>query len=176
LAFTGEYEPFSNFHVGHPVRVFGRTWPTSEHAFNAAKFFGTADGYVSAIECAPTPGIAKHLGRARQYPIRHDWDLISPAVMTLIVTRKFEQHDDLRDMMVATDGRALVEGNSHGDRRWGAVWIAGLVQPKLGPDEQVWAHRHDEQMRVTARLIGRNMLGRALMIVRRDLLPTSALG
>jgi ribA/ribD-fused uncharacterized protein len=37
-----EYGCFSNFSP-HPIRLKGKTWPTSEHFFQAQKFAGTPD-------------------------------------------------------------------------------------------------------------------------------------
>lgn len=69
----GSYGCFSNF-SRHPVTLYGRTWPTSEHAFQAAKFIHSPH-HMDLVHNAPTPGQAanKH-GRNRSYPLRPDWD------------------------------------------------------------------------------------------------------
>ena len=159
LALEGEYGDWSNF-GRRPVTVFGREWPTSEHPFQAAKFFGVlgGPGRVGKIAAVESPSAAKHLGSSRVIPIRADWDWVSFGVMTLVVARKFEQHPDLRDQLVSSDHALIVEGNGHGDDLWGAVWIP--EQMTLG---KVWAREHGRM------LVGRNLLGKALMLVRSDL-------
>lgn len=67
------YGCFSNFSK-HQVSIYGRTWLTSEHAFQAAKFIHSPH-HMDLVHAAPTPGQAanKH-GRNRSYPLRPDWD------------------------------------------------------------------------------------------------------
>lgn len=67
------YGCFSNF-SRHTVSIYGRTWMTSEHAFQAMKFAHSPE-HVDLVFNAPTPGQAanKH-GRNRSYPLRPDWD------------------------------------------------------------------------------------------------------
>ncbi len=67
------YGCFSNF-SRHKVDIYGRTWMTSEHAFQAAKFVHSPT-HMDLVFNAPSPGQAanKH-GRNRAYPLRHDWD------------------------------------------------------------------------------------------------------
>ena len=55
------YGAFSNFSP-HPVTLKGRTWPTSEHYFQAQKFAGT--DYEEAIRLAKSPKLLMEL-RAR---------------------------------------------------------------------------------------------------------------
>lgn len=168
LAFVDDYEPFSNFHRGHPVTVFGRTWPTTEHPFQAAKFFGMDERVVDQIHGVVPPGLAKKLGRSRSTPIRPDWDLIAPSVMMLINLHKFTQHDELRALLVGTEDATLVEGNDHRDRTWGAIWERETLS-SLREGERTWADERDAGGHMTGRLVGKNMLGRTLMILRRDL-------
>ena len=56
------YGCFSNF-SRHAVEFDGRTWATSEHFFQAAKFTDQAD--IEAIHNAKTPFSAAQLGRER---------------------------------------------------------------------------------------------------------------
>lgn len=159
LALTGLYEDWSNFGLRR-VRVFGRSWITSEHAFQAAKFFGMDDDHVELIAAAATPSEAKKYGRSRAIAKRPDWDSVSLIVMTLIVLKKFEQHVDLAVQLAATDGK-IVEGNAHGDQLWGAVWEYKSVDERY--NYPIWA---TDDHRV---LTGKNQLGKVLMLVRKEL-------
>ncbi len=68
------YGCFSNFSA-HEVYVFERTWKTSEHPFQAMKFYPHRTDLVAMVGAAETPGKAARLGRNREYPLRRDWDM-----------------------------------------------------------------------------------------------------
>lgn len=67
------YGFFSNF-SRHRVVIYGRTWRTSEAAFQAMKFHPHRPDLVQAVWEATSPSNAAALGRNRDYPIRSDWD------------------------------------------------------------------------------------------------------
>ncbi len=68
------YGYFSNF-SRHPVDIYGRIWPTSEHAFQGMKFHPHRPDLVSLVHAAPTPGRAANLGRGGAGGgLRVDWD------------------------------------------------------------------------------------------------------
>lgn len=115
--------------------------------------------WIEQIVNAPSPREAKRLGSTREVRIRPDWDLVSFGVMTLVVLRKFSQHDDLRAALTASAPAVIVEGNGHGDDLWGAVWVA----------EQSVARRTVWNRKGGRALVGRNLLGKALMLARADL-------
>jgi ribA/ribD-fused uncharacterized protein len=80
----------------------GKTWPTSEHYFQAQKFAGTPD--EEEVCLAKSPMIAARIGRSRKRPLRKDWESLKDRIMHEAVLAKFTQHDDLR-------------GNPPGNRR-----------------------------------------------------------
>jgi ribA/ribD-fused uncharacterized protein len=110
-----EYGCFSNFSA-HPVRLRGRTWPTSEHYFQAQKFAGTP--YEEEIRQANSPMIAARLGRSRKHPLRRDWEGVKDAVMREAVLAKFTQHADLRAVLLGTGDAEIVERTTN-DSYWG---------------------------------------------------------
>jgi len=67
------YGFFSNF-SRHEVEVFGYTWMTSEHAFQAMKFSPHRHDLVARVMHAPTPGQAARLGRDRSFPLHPQWE------------------------------------------------------------------------------------------------------
>ena len=169
LSLTGPYKDWSNFGL-RQVFAFGRIWPTSEHGFQAAKFFGVDDDYLDQIAKAKTPAEAKQLGRTREVPIRPNWDQASMGVMTVFVLRKFEQHQDLRMQLIQSYPSLIVEGNAHGDDIWGAIWEEAPTTEKDSrvrsvSKPRVWARTPDNK----SILVGRNQLGQVLMLVRREL-------
>jgi N-glycosidase YbiA len=110
-----EYSYLSNFSA-HPIRRNGRTWPTSEHYFQAQKFAGAP--YEEEIRRANSPMIAARLGRSRKHPLRRDWESAKDAIMREAVLAKFTQHADLRAALLGTGDAELVEHTSN-DSYWG---------------------------------------------------------
>jgi len=128
LKFDGEYDFLSNFYSS-PVTVWHATFPTAEHAYQRAKFF---DGAIAeAIRCAPTPGVAKKLGRSKG--IRDDWEDVKISIMTEVVRAKFNQSSRLTQKLLATGDAILEEGNHWNDTFWGVCPVgSGNGRNKLG--------------------------------------------
>lgn len=118
--FFGDYSFLSNFSL-HEVTYKGVTWPTAEHAFQAAKSQSMV--VQSRILTAETPSKAKRIGRS--IAIRSDWDQIKDQVMYEIVSAKFED-PELRERLLATGDAELIEGNTWGDQYWGVCDDDGL--------------------------------------------------
>ena len=112
---SGAHGCFSNFSP-HPVRLKGKTWPTSEHYFQAQKFAGAPD--EEEIRLAKSPMIAARMGRSRKRPLRKDWESVKDAIMHEVVLAKFTQHDDLRAILLGTGDAEIVEHTAN-DRYWG---------------------------------------------------------
>lgn len=112
---TGTYGCFSNF-SRHPVEMGGRTWPTSEHWFQAMKFPGDPP-IQERIRLAPTPADAKRL--AWNHPgLREDWDRVRDDVMLEVLRAKFAQHAKLARILLSTGDEELVE-HTEKDSYWG---------------------------------------------------------
>ena len=62
--------------------------------------------------------IAKRLGRSHKQPLRKDWESVKDAVMREAVLAKFEQHEDLRAILLGTGDALLVEHTAN-DSYWG---------------------------------------------------------
>ena len=60
---SDEFGCFSNFSL-HPIRLKGKTWPTSEHYFQAQKFEGSP--LAEEIRKVKPPGVAFRLGHSRR--------------------------------------------------------------------------------------------------------------
>lgn len=113
-SFKGAYEFLSNFYMA-PVEYEGITYPSSEHAFQAAKTFDVDERkHIAAL---PTPGKAKYAGK--RVELRPGWNQIRYSIMREIVRTKFEQNPDLAEQLLATDDATLIEGNSWNDTFWG---------------------------------------------------------
>lgn len=108
------YGEFSNFSA-HPFKLNGRTWPTSEHYFQAQKFAGTE--HEEAVRNARTPSMAAKLGRSRSLPLRADWEVVKEDVMRAALRAKFEQHPKLEALLLSTGDAELIE-HTRNDRYW----------------------------------------------------------
>ncbi len=108
----GEFSNFAPF----PVKLKGRTWPTTEHFFQAQKFAGTE--HEHAIRKAKSPMTAAHLGRSRKLPLRRASESVKDSMMREALRAKFTQHVILRTLLLETGDAKLVE-HTEKDRYWG---------------------------------------------------------
>lgn len=111
--FVWPWDVLSNFHQS-PLIYQGITYPTVEHAFQAAK---THERFLrEQIAEAKTPSVAKQLGR--QVKLRGDWEDVKDSVMEELLTIKFSEIEPA--MLLNTSGDSLlVEGNNWHDQYWG---------------------------------------------------------
>lgn len=119
-AFKGSFEFLCNFYAGRGISDFavaydGLMYPTSEHAFQAAKTFDL--DYREHIRGASTPGHAKKLGRRAN--LRPDWEAVKVEIMFQVCLAKFVDNPQLGRALVNTGSARLVEGNTWGDTFWG---------------------------------------------------------
>jgi ribA/ribD-fused uncharacterized protein len=111
-----EYGCFSNFFSRHPIKLKGKTWPTSEHYFQAQKFAGTP--HEEEIRLSKTATIAFQKSHKRTMPVRKDWESVRDSIMHEAVLAKFTQHDDLREILLGTGNATIVE-HTENDDYWG---------------------------------------------------------
>lgn len=114
--FDGNHRFLSNFWVQTNVTITfeGMDYPSTEHAYQAAKTVLQVER--EEIQRAPTPGIAKRLGR--KITLRDNWDIIKDQVMDEINFQKFS-HPSLKEMLLKTGDLYLEETNYWGDTYWG---------------------------------------------------------
>ena len=108
---------YSNF---HPARIEyeGLVYPTSEHAFQAAKTF--EHDLRMYILRQPTAAEAKKAGK--EITIRPDWDKVKRQIMYDILKIKFAPGSRFETILLGTNNRLLVEGNYWHDRIWGQCY------------------------------------------------------
>jgi ribA/ribD-fused uncharacterized protein len=115
-SFAGEYLFLSNF-AAAPTPHRGWLYPTSEHAFAAAKTRDKAA--IAAIRDTDDPARAKQIGRAA--PLVDGWESGGKfTVMEEVVSAKFGHNPDLARRLLATEGLLLIEGNTWHDQIWGS--------------------------------------------------------
>lgn len=120
----------------------GATYPTIEHAFQAAKSLDFAERRV--VKNAKTAGEAKRMGR--KIKRRSDWFDVSLVIMEELVRQKFTRYPELKNKLLETGETTLIEGNNWNDRFYGCVYDTNRNE---------W--------------VGENHLGKILMKVREEL-------
>lgn len=120
-SFVKETRYLSNFYL-RPFIWNGKLVPTREHAYQGEK---TLDEAVrQRIHEAPTPRDAKTLGGPPEKggivaELRPDWSEVCDDIMYQIQKAFYDQHLDLRTLLLMTKQQELVEGNFWHDNYWG---------------------------------------------------------
>ena len=96
--------------------------------------------HEEAVRLEKSPMMAARMGRDRSKPLRGDWDSVKDDIMREVVRAKFEQYAELKAVLLGT-GDAIIVEHTENDSYWGD-----------GGDGS-----------------GKNMLGRILMEVRKQL-------
>jgi ribA/ribD-fused uncharacterized protein len=116
------YGAFSNLYK-RPVVFEGTTFPTSEHAYQAGKAIKPA--VRQWILSAPTPALAAMAAHGLYvWDVVPNWAQIKFDRMRAVLRSKFDQHDDLRELLLSTGEARLVEAgtvNNAVNRLWGEV-------------------------------------------------------
>lgn len=119
---------FSNFSaVPHGVTLDGVTYPTVEHAYQAAKTLDLEKRAV--IRSLGKAGDAKKAGR--KLKIRDDWEDVKVGVMRALLIQKFRPGSWEAGQLLATRDEELIEVNTWGDRFWGEC-PRGMGENQLG--------------------------------------------
>lgn len=138
---SGKYSFLSNFYKS-PIVYEDEVYPTSEHMFHA---FKTLDKEKRKwIINSGSPGTAKF--RGRQVEMRKDWKDIRYMIMSKAVLLKFEQNEEIAELLIGTGDEILIEGNTWHDNIWGDCYCLRCADIK-----------------------GQNFLGQILMNVRTEL-------
>ena len=111
--FRGDYFFLSNF---APCRVTyeGETYPTVEHAFQAAKTLNPQERKI--FRHVAEPAEAKKWGKT--VTLRPNWESIKTEIMYELVKQKFN-NPMYKKKLMATGSSTLLEGNNHKDTFWG---------------------------------------------------------
>jgi len=112
--FINEHRFLSNFWPAQ-VTIEGLTYPSVEHAYQAMKTTVNAERLPFTNPHRPAWD-AKRMGR--HLTLRPDWAYVRIDIMQQLIRQKF-QEPTLREKLLATEDRQLIEGNSWGDRYWG---------------------------------------------------------
>lgn len=116
------YGAFSNL-FPRSIEFEGRTYPTSEHAYQAGK--ARKPAVREWILSAPTPALAAMAAHGLYvWDIVPDWTQTKFDRMRAVLRAKFDQHADLCKLLLSTGNARLVEAgtvNNAVNRLWGEV-------------------------------------------------------
>ena len=122
---------FSNLYR-RPVEFEGDTFPTAEHAYQAGK--ARKKEVKEWLMAAPSPALLAMAAHGLYYwDITPGWSTNKFNRMKSILLAKFQQHEDLRDLLLSTGEARLVESatvDNTVNRLWGEV--NGVGQNMLG--------------------------------------------
>jgi len=127
---------FTNFSL-HSIEYDRKLYATAEHLYQAFKFMTTDPALAELIRTQPSARAARKEAGYQRAHQRSDWFEVNVEVMDDILHAKFIQHEDLREKLLETGNRELIEDS---------------------PDDLFWGIGRDGQ--------GRNELGKALMRLR----------
>lgn len=109
--FESENKFLSNFYWS-PILLRGYSFANGESAFQGFKDMNRIHEFEKIL-----PSKAKSLGR--QVSLRKDWEEIKYDLMKEVVFEKFSKNHQLKQKLLATENRLLVEGNWWNDSTWG---------------------------------------------------------
>lgn len=115
--FTTPFHPLDNFSA-HTVRIWGKTFPTSEHAYQWKKYSSSYPKIAESILAAVSPHAVKQIADLHKPEVSPEWYEKRVVIMEEILQVKAEQHKDVRDALKRTGSRIIVE-NSPVDSFWG---------------------------------------------------------
>lgn len=136
LFYEGEYYMFSNF-SSFAVSYGGRIWMTSEHAYQAAKF--SDKEIIDQIHQTLSAHDAKKVAHVYTVKMDPSWDHKKITIMEEIVRAKIAQHPYIREKLLATGEREIIE-DSHKDSFWGR----GLDYKGRNELGKVWMRLREE--------------------------------
>lgn len=129
--YESRFYMLSNFSA-FTVRFGDWTWPTSEHAYQAAKFLDAVDRIDILQE--QSPHAAKKRAQAMKDKVRDDWEAVKLGVMYRICQAKMQQHSYIEHMLFETGDKELIEAspkdafwgwgpNKDGQNHLGKIWM-----------------------------------------------------
>lgn len=132
---------FSNF-SSFAVEWKGISWPTSEHAYQAAKFMDNYPGIAQEILDARSADEAKRVAHRNCDKIPEDWDSRKIKIMEEICSNKLMQHPYIMEKLLQSGESVIVEVSPKDDF-WG--WGPG----KDGRNElgKIWMRLRDKLKR-----------------------------
>lgn len=137
--FTPPFYALDNFSA-YVVEIWGKKFPTSEHAYQWKKYSVSHPDLAEQIYIAPSPHAVKKIADAHKAEVLPEFTAKKVEIMEEILRAKTAQHEKVQKTLRETGGKEIIE-NSPDDSFWG-----------IGAEES-----------------GQNMLGKVWMKVRDSL-------
>ena len=109
---------FTNFYTCPKLNLDAKEWKTTEHYFQAQKFVGTP--HVEYVRKLDSPRSAFEYTRRSEVQkwVRPDWAKVKEEVMLKAVQEKFNQNQELGQLLIRTGDVKLFE-HTRNDKFWG---------------------------------------------------------
>lgn len=131
--FLAGWYVFDNF-APFQVEWRGKLYPTSEHAYQAAHFLDTYPDLAEQVRQCRSPRLASDFANQHTQYDDPDWSHKKLATMEDILRHKLEQHELVRQTLLASGDRYIVEMNDddafwgwgsdqHGRNELGRLWM-----------------------------------------------------
>lgn len=118
MLYFGPSHPFSHLHACS-LTLLGESWTTVEQFYQHAKARLALDNDTAERIVAETDGKEqKRLSKQIQNPRNFLWNRVKYAVMLSADFQKYRQNDSIRDFLLSTGHRDLIENNRF-DPYWG---------------------------------------------------------
>jgi len=130
-----------NFHQCR-IELDGKIWPTAEHVFQASKCPGDPE-QREKIRNAVSGMDSWQLGQTRTAGLRPDWEAVKVDVMYEANLAKFQQNQDLHDVLVSSSGPIEAQGGFFW-KTWNEVLLERIreeLRSENQRDAQVLAQR-----------------------------------
>ena len=115
LFYGGKWGVFSNM-SSYAVEIDGILFMTSEHAYQYAKFFDPE--IKEKIKNARSGYDAQMIGKENNNKAVSNWHEINVGVMENILRKKLEQHPHIKERLLETGDRDIIESSPF-DAFWG---------------------------------------------------------
>ena len=116
------YGAFSNLYL-REIEFEGVRYPTAEHAYQAGK--ARKEKVKEWLMAAPSPALLAMAAHGLYWwDIKSDWSKTKFDRMKRVLLAKFNQHSDLRELLLSTGSSRLVEAGTEDNavnRLWGEV-------------------------------------------------------
>lgn len=128
-----EFYPLSNF-SSFQFEWRGKLWPTSEHAYQAARYYDVMPAYVHKIQRMRSAHEAYDFMLNNRTAERPNWFNEKRAIMTDILRHKLQQHAYVQKKLLETGNATIIEDspldpywgwgpNKKGANNLGTIWM-----------------------------------------------------
>ena len=130
--YTPTYYCFDNFSA-FEVSIWGRVFPTAEHAYQWKKYEQKYPAIADEIYDATSPNAVKNISDAYKQEVSEEFLKNKLKIMKEILLAKVSQHEKVKKMLILSTGKTIIEnsltdnywgiGDSNGENHLGRIWM-----------------------------------------------------